>query len=155
LTPDQRLIDVMPFGQAVSFLMALIFIQPMFQLLTLLITALSSFFLIRGVIKLSPLEMAKMSGAHLDLNPKIGENFAKQKADTVIGFILLIISLIIQTWIISQPLRFIDTGGLGIIQMVFVLVIFTALWLNAELYRHKLINKYLADLKQGLKQDLK
>lgn len=145
----------MPFGQAVSFLMALIFIQPMFQLLTLLITALSSFFLIRGVMKLSPLEMAKMSGANLDLNLKIGENFARQKADTVVGFILLIISLIIQMWTISQPLRFIDTGGPGIIQLIFALVIFAVFWLNTELYRHKLINKYLADLKQGSKQDLK
>lgn len=153
--PDQRLIDIMPLSQAISFLMTLIFIQPMFQLLTLLITASSSFFLIRGVIKLSPLEMAKMSGAHLDLNPKIGENFAKQKADTVIGFILLIVSLIIQTWIISQPLRLIDTGGLGIIHIIFVLVIFAAICLNAELYRCRLINKYLTDFKQGLEQSLK
>lgn len=155
MTPDQRLIDVMPFNQAINFLIASIFNQPMFQLLILLITALSSFFLIRSVIKLSPFEMAKMSSAYLELNPKIGENSTIQKADGVIGFALLLISIVIQAWTVSQPLRWADTSGLGIIQWIFALLIFGVILVIAESCRRALIKNYLSDFKKEVEQNLK
>src|SRR3989344_973886 len=121
-------------------------IQPIFQLLALLITALSSFFLIRSVIKLSPVDVAKMSGAHLDANPKLGESFAIQKADTVVGFILLVVSVLFQIYIISQPLRWADTAGLNLAQIIVTLFIFFLLFSVSESARRFLIKRYKKEL---------
>ncbi|MEK7156278.1 MAG: hypothetical protein AAB790_00520 [Patescibacteria group bacterium] len=137
--------DVMGFGQFVSLLFGLL-TQPMFQLYILLVTGLSSFFMIRGVMKFSPAEMAKMSGARLGFNLEIGKNFASQKADTVTGFVLLMVSLLAQILSISQPVRFIDLDGLGFFQSVFTVGVFGITWWEAEKWRRNLIRKYEADL---------
>lgn len=125
-------------------------IQPMFQLLTLLITALSSFFLIRSVIKVNPSDVAKMSRAHFDANPKIGESFAVQKADTVAGFSLLLLSVLLQVHTISQPLRWADTAGLNILQVAVVLIVFFLFFVGSEKARCFLVKKYMKELKDGL-----
>ena len=125
-------------------------IQPMFPLLPLLITALSSFFLIRSVIKLSPVDVAKMSGAHLDANPKLGKNFAIQKADTVVGFILLVVSVLFQIYTISRPLRWADTAGLNLAQIIITLFIFFLLFSISESVRCFFIKKYKKELSLGL-----
>jgi len=104
--------------------MELLITQPLLQLFTLLITTLSSFFLIHGAIKISPTEMAKV------------------RADTVIGFSLLMISLPVQAWSISQPLRIIDTDGLKINQIIIVSVAFLSVILLSEYIRRKLIRRY-------------
>lgn len=128
-------------------------IQPMFQLLNLLITALSSYFLIRSVIKVNPSDVAKMSGAHLDANPKIGKSFAVQKADTVVGFSLLLLSILLQGYIISQPLRWADTAGLNIPQTVVVSVVFSLVFWASKKWRNSLEKKYIMELKDGLNKE--
>lgn len=128
-------------------------IQPMFQLLTLLITALSSYFLIRSVIKVKPSDVAKMSGAHLDANPEIGKSFAVQKSDTVIGFSLLLLSVLLQSYTISQPLRWADTAGLNIPQVVVVLIVFSIIFWASKKWRHSLESKYMTELQDGLNRE--
>ena len=129
----------------------ILFVQPMFQLLTLLITALASYYLIRSVVKLSPAEMARMSAAYLGYNPEIGKSFALQKAETVVGFALLMISVLVQIWTISQPLRFVDVDGLNLIQIVFAMCIFVVIYKLTEYIRQRLTKRYLESLLQDLK----
>ena len=114
-----------------------IFIQPVFQLFTLYVTSLSSWYLIRSVIELSPREAARISQS-----PK---NFAQQKADTVLGFILLMFSLVIQVWNVGQPLRFIDVDGLTLLHYLITAPIFVLGYYTAEKARIRLIRKYSQD----------
>lgn len=117
-------------------------VQPMFQLGVLLITLLSSYYLIKGVMELYPAEVARISSAHLDYNAKAGESFAKQKADTVIGFSLLLLSSLVQWWSISSPLRWVDVDGLRATQTLVTLTVFALIILVSEFVRRRLVSKY-------------
>lgn len=131
--------------------MELFFTQPAFQLIILLVTALSSFFLIRGVIKLTPAEMARISSTYFDYNPELVKSFAVQKADSVVGFVLLLISITIQAWIISQPLRWIDVGGLTMAQIIFSVIIFVPIVVTSQFSRRFLAYKYKKEVLEELK----
>jgi hypothetical protein len=150
-TSYQTLSDLMTPNQ----FMGLLITQPMLQLFALLVTGLSSFFLIRSIIMISPAEIAKILGACLDYNYDLGKNFVLQKTDTVVGFILLIMSLLSQMWSISQPLRWIDTEGLTMIRMVVTLIVFLFVAVMSESARRALIHKYTRELSQRLKMNLK
>lgn len=109
-------------------------IQPVFQLFTLLITALSSWYLIREVIELTPKEAAHISATH--------RNFAEQKANMVLGFILMMASLFIQALSISQPLRWIDVDGLTVVHIIVTSILFIFIIYASEVCKKKLVHKY-------------
>lgn len=124
--------------------------QPMIQLFVMLLTASSSFYLVRSVLDTSAKEMAEIAAAHYDYNIDFAKNVVKQKVDTVIGISILSISLIVQMWSLSQPLRFIDADGITILQMVWVIVCFIPFAGLSEIARLHYVRKYTDRLLKDL-----
>ena len=102
----------------------------------------------RDKIGLTAIDVAKMSGAHLNYNPKLGENFINEKASTLVGFSLLLLSVLLQAYVLSQPLRWIDTEGLHFPQFVFVIIAFLFLWGLVRFFRKRLISRFEAEFEK-------
>jgi len=64
--------------------------------MSLVTVLLSSIFLVKGVITMSPKEILNLSGSFWDSNPYAVKSWCDQKADTVVGTALLILSFIFQ-----------------------------------------------------------
>jgi len=98
------------------------------QVLGLSLVLLSSFFLIKGVLASSSKDLAALSGTYWGYNPVMMKNLAQQKADTLIGFILLLGSFLCQTIHLLWPLRIgdfkVDPKGvsLGVVSTIVILV---------------------------------
>lgn len=69
---------------------------------------MSSFFLIRGTISLSAKNIAELSQARFDYHSGIMKNLTRQKADTNVGFVLLLASFVLSLINLLWPMRAID-----------------------------------------------
>jgi vacuolar-type H+-ATPase subunit I/STV1 len=93
--------------------------------MALLLTVMSAFFLIKSVIELAPKDMAELSRTNWDYSLSTARNFAKQKADTVVGFALLMLGLVLSLVNLLWPMRWCDfkVNYVGIIVAIFVSII--------------------------------
>ncbi len=71
---------------------------------------ISAFFLIRAGISLSVKDMAEMSAMKWDYNSAVLKNLAQQRADTIIGFSLLLLSVVLQSLHWLLPFGIDDLG---------------------------------------------
>lgn len=78
------------------------------QIMGLGMALLSSFFLIRGSISLTAKNIADLSGTYWNFNEALAKSLASQKADTLVGFILLLGSIIFQMVNLIWPMRWDD-----------------------------------------------
>lgn len=79
--------------------------QRRIRYIAILLTVLSSFFLIRGIIFLSAENLAELSTSKWGYNLEIAKNLVRQRTDTVVGFCLLVLSFILQSIDFLWPLR--------------------------------------------------
>lgn len=71
---------------------------------------LSSIFLIRGKVKISAEDIAKLSMSHYDWSEEVATNLTGEQANTRVGFVLLLISFILQSIDLSLHKRWVDLG---------------------------------------------
>lgn len=112
------------------------------QVLAILLAVLSSYFLIRGVMNLNAKDMVSIASTKWDLNLDLLKNLCYQRADTVVGFILLPISVILQAVNMFQPVIDFGVNRKGfILAIIFSIVIYfmghcLSGYLYSDLYRH-------------------
>jgi hypothetical protein len=56
------------------------------------LSTIGAFFLVRGVITSSAHHLSKLSGTYIGSNPHLAQSLAEQKADTLFGFALVLVS---------------------------------------------------------------
>ena len=93
---------------------------------------LSSIFLIRGKVKISAEDIAKLSMSHYDWDEEVATNLTGEQADTKVGFVLLLISFILQSIDLSRHERWKDLSfdkralpfSIAILIVVFIVGVF-------------------------------
>jgi energy-coupling factor transporter transmembrane protein EcfT len=85
-------------------------VRTFIQVIALLLMAISAFFLIKSIIRVTPKDMAKLSQTRCGYSLPVTRNFAKQKADTVVGFVLLLSGLVFSLANLLWPMRIGDFG---------------------------------------------
>jgi hypothetical protein len=78
------------------------------QVLALSLALMSSFFLIKGTVTLSVNDLAELSLAKYGYNLNVLKNLSANRADTVVGFCLLIGSFLLQMANMLWALRWCD-----------------------------------------------
>jgi len=95
----------------------------------LALTTVSAFFLIRGVLYATPSFLAEISKTKFGYNPQIVTNLSEQRGDAVTGFILLILSFVLQSIDGILPVRWKDFESnsflflLGLIIAIIILLV--------------------------------
>ena len=111
------------------------------QVLSLSLVLVSSIFLIRSVLTADVKQMAALSGTYWNFNPHMIQSLAQQKADTMVGFILLLLSFLLQTANLLWPMRWCDfaVSRKGTVVAVIVsLVLFLTSLCIARIYANKI-----------------
>ena len=78
------------------------------QITAITLTLLASFFWIRSSVILSTKDIAALAGTYWDYSPPALESLAKQKTDSLIASLLLLMSFILQMINIIWPMRWKD-----------------------------------------------
>lgn len=92
------------------------------QVLVLSTTLISSYFLIEGMLVLSKNDIAGLSETRWGYNLDVANNLCRQRADTLVGFLLLLLSFLLQLINILWQLRMRDfaTNWKGVISAIIV-----------------------------------
>jgi vacuolar-type H+-ATPase subunit I/STV1 len=80
------------------------------QVAALSLVFTSSYFLIKGVVSLSVKNIAELSQMRWGYHSGIVKNLTRQKADTTIGFVLLLASFVLSLINLLWPMRVGDFG---------------------------------------------
>jgi cobalamin synthase len=108
------------------------------QALSISAVLLSSFFLIKSVLSLSAKDIAELSVPRYDYHSGLAMNFCHQRADTVVGFALLLFSFTTQLINMLWPMRIndfaINKAGVCIAIIVAILLFFIAQRISDFLY---------------------
>lgn len=80
------------------------------QFTALLQTAISAIFLVKGTAGMSVKNIAELSMTNWDYSPAVMKNLAGQKADVMVGSVLLFLSLVLQIINSLWPLSWNDFG---------------------------------------------
>lgn len=83
-------------------------IRTLLQVTALSFTVIAAFFLIKGVLRMSPKDMAELSQTRCGYSPPMTRNLAMQKADTLVGFVLLMLSFFLALANLLWPMRACD-----------------------------------------------
>ena len=111
------------------------------QVLSLTLVLVSSVFLIRSVLTADVTQMAALSGTYWNFNPHMIQNLARQKADTVLGFIFLLLSFLLQAVNLLWPMRISEFGVSregAIIAVITSLVLLLAALSVSRIYANKI-----------------
>lgn len=85
-------------------------VRTFIQVTALLFTGISAFFLIKSVIEMTPKDVAELSQTHWNYSLSATRNLAKQKADTLVGFVFLMSSFSLSLANLLWPMRLGDFG---------------------------------------------
>jgi hypothetical protein len=109
------------------------------QVLALLLIFTSSYFLIKGVLVSSPKVIADLVSTRVGYSLSLAQNFCHQRADTIIGFILLICGSLLQGINLLWQLRIKDFGvnmtGAILAAILTVVIFFGAYKASDMLYK--------------------
>ncbi len=95
------------------------------QVQALSLVLISSYFLIKGMLSISAKDLAELSKTKWGYNKAVTKNLTIQRADTIVGFILLLLSFLLQTINLLWPMRI---GDFSISKMgVVIAIIATAI----------------------------
>ena len=122
------------------------------QITALTLTLLSAYFLIEGILNMSVKNMAELSGTYFDYNSSALESYTKQKANTIIGSVLLMASFILALINLLWPMRASDftVSYKGVIAALLVTVIIFSI---SNYSSKRLSNKWLEEGKTILTKD--
>ncbi|NQT00690.1 MAG: hypothetical protein HQ580_01560 [Planctomycetes bacterium] len=121
------------------------------QVQALLLVLISSYFLIKGMLSISAKDLAELSKTKWGYNKAVTKNFTTQRADTIVGFVLLLLSFLFQTINLLWPMRYVDFGvstiGFIIAIITSAIILLTAIksssFLQRVFYKNvlKILNK--------------
>lgn len=80
------------------------------QVQAILLVLISSYFLIKGMLSISAKDLAELSKTKWGYNKAVTKNLTTQRADTIVGFVLLLLSFLLQTVNLLWPMRYRDFG---------------------------------------------
>jgi hypothetical protein len=83
-------------------------VRTFIQVTALLFTVISAYFLIKSVIEMTPKDIAELSTTRFDYNPPVVRSLSKQRADTLVGFALLMTGLVLSLANLLWPMRYCD-----------------------------------------------
>ena len=101
-------------------------VRTFIQITALLLVLISSFFLIKSVIEMTPKDMAELSQTNWDYSlTATTRSLAKQKADTTIGFVFMVLSFSLSLANSLWPMRLADfaVSRNGVILAVLVSIV--------------------------------
>jgi len=78
------------------------------QVTALSLSFIACFFLVQGTLTISAKDIVEMSKAYWYSNQGLGKRMAQQKADTQVGFCLLLLSFMFQMINLLWPMRWVD-----------------------------------------------
>jgi len=115
-------------------------IRTFIQISALTVILLSSFFLIRGTMSLSLEDLSEISKPKWGYHTGVAKNLVRQRVDTRVGFILLLLSFFLQTGNMLWPMRICDFAvnrkGVFVAIVVSILLFFSANFMSNVLYRN-------------------
>jgi len=110
------------------------------QVTALSTVLLSSIFLIKGMIALSMQDIAELSTTEWDHNLDVAKNLTRQHSDTIVGFVLLLLSFILQSINLLWPISWVDFAvnkkGVIVALIVSILVFFVAKGVSNFLFKN-------------------
>ena len=110
------------------------------QTLALLTILFSSFFLIKGTLALSKTDLAELSKPKWDYNLDVAKNLCHQRADTVVGFSLLLLSFFLQVINLFWEMRWqdllINKTGMVLAIAIAILIFFASYYASNLLYKN-------------------
>lgn len=107
------------------------------QVLPTFLIILSSYFLIKSVLALSSADIASLSHSKWDYSIEVAQNLCRQRADTIIGFSLLLLSIVAQliVWCFHTGLDFnMNRKGIPVAIVFIIIVYFIANGVSNYLY---------------------
>ena len=109
------------------------------QVQAILLVLISSYFLIKGMLSISAKDLAELSKTKWGYNKAVTKNLTTQRADTIIGFVLLLLSFLLQTVNLLWPMRYLDFGvrtiGFIIAVITSAIILLTAIKYSGFLQR--------------------
>lgn len=101
-------------------------VRTLLQVTSLSFTVMAAYFLIKGVLRMTPKVMSELSQTRWGYSSHVTKNLAMQKADTIVGFVLLLFSFFIALANLLWPMRSIDfwVNWYGLILAVLLSVVF-------------------------------
>ncbi len=110
------------------------------QVLAVTAVLMSSFFLIRATLTLSVKEIAQLSTTIVSYNEDTAKGYCRQRADTIVGFSLLLFSFALQMGNLLWAMRIKDFGvsktGTIIALIVSAVMLVVALVVSNSLYNN-------------------
>jgi predicted secreted protein len=114
-------------------------VRTFIQVLALSVVLISSFFLIKGTLTLSTNDLVMLSSTKWGYDLAVARNLCHQRADTVVGFILLLLAFFLQLWNMLWSMRWKDftVNKTGVITALIVsaLVFLIAYGISDFLYK--------------------
>ena len=109
------------------------------QVLALALSVMSAVFLIKGVLQLSINDIAQLSQAHWGYNLKTAQSYCQQRADYIVGFVLLLCGSVLQGANLLWQYRICDFGvnKTGAVIAVIVAVVVCVIAHNASKHLYK------------------
>ena len=104
-------------------------IRTYIQVTALLLVLLSSLLLIKGKITLSVESLAELSKSKWGYNLDVAKSLTQERADTIVGFVILLFSLFLQVANMLWPMRWADfaTNKNGVILALVTSVIISCI----------------------------
>lgn len=100
------------------------------QVTALSVVLLSSFFLIKGILTSSIQDITELATPKWNYNLDVAKNLTRQRSDTIVGFVLLLLSFILQSINLLWPISWVDFAvnkkGVIVALVVSILVFFVA-----------------------------
>ena len=126
-------------------------IRTYIQITALLLVLLSSLLLIKGKITLSVESLAELSKSKWGYNLDVAKSLTQERADTIVGFIILLFSLFLQVANMLWPMRWSDfaTNKKGIILALVTFAIISCIaYVSSNILQQKLYKQVTDILKK-------
>lgn len=122
------------------------------QVQAILLVLISSYFLIKGMLSISAKDLAELSKTKWGYNKAVTKNLTIQRADTIVGFVLLLLSFLLQTVNLLWPMRYRDFG-VSTIGFIVAVITSAIILLTAIKYSGFLQRVYYKDVMKILNKD--
>jgi hypothetical protein len=97
------------------------------QFTSIIIVLCSSIFLVRGALVMSPKDILNLSGTYWNSSPFAAKSYCSQKADSIIGTVLLLISFALQIWVVYLPAHMDDSVNYKGVILAFIVSIISSM----------------------------
>jgi hypothetical protein len=118
------------------------------QVQALSLVLLSSYFLIKGKLSLSAKDLARLSKTKWSYNKAVIKNLTTERADTIVGFALLLLSFLLQTINLLWPMRIgdFDVSKTGIVIAIITTAIILLIAIRLSVFLRSVFHKKVMEV---------